>query len=167
MEAGLKDKRQGKKRVVDIVLDRFADLQTKDFSDYELVDVQYVKEGSHRYLRVFIDKDGGVDSDDCSRVSRDLEQYLDSVDPIREAYILEVSSPGIERPLKTLEHFERFKGKLAELKLYTPIDGLKLYEGIILGVEQGFVIIEQKSKEAAVRIPFDKIASARLKFVFE
>lgn len=110
-------------------------------NNFELVDVEYKKEGNNWYLRVYIDKDGGVSLDDCQIISEYLSEKLDEVDPIDNSYILEVSSPGIDRPLKTKRDFEKFKGSLVEVSLYQPIDKKKKYEGELLGLEDDKVII--------------------------
>ncbi len=153
-------------RVVDLVVEQFEKLPKSLFEQYELVDVAFVKEGRHRYLRVFIDKVGGVSLDDCTEVSKVLNEILDKYDPVEENYILEVSSPGIERPLKNPEHFVRFKGKLAQLKLFFPIDGTKLIEGHIVDYRDGDVIIKNCDSDKFIEIPYDKIATAKLLFDF-
>lgn len=94
-------------------------------NNFELVDVEYKKEGSHWYLRVYIDKEGGITLDDCQLVSEYLSDRLDEVDPIEHSYILEVSSPGLDRPLKKPRDFERNIGKEIEISLYAPIDKRK------------------------------------------
>ncbi len=160
-------KNQPKKRVVDLVSDKFSELSKDEWSEYELVEVAYVKEGPSRYLRLFIDKEGGISHEDCQLVSKEISNYLDEVDPIKEEYILEVSSPGIERPLNKIEDYDRFAGRLAEVKLYAPINGLKLYVGEIKGVEDGNISLELEDDGADLKIPFDKISSAKLKFRFE
>ena len=99
----------------------------------ELVDLEFVKEGANWYLRVYIDKEGGVSIDDCEAVSRELEAKLDTEDPIEQAYILEVSSPGIDRPLKKEADFEKFSGDIIDIKLYKALDGKKQYQGKLLG----------------------------------
>ena len=85
-----------------------------------------------RYLRVFVDKDGGVSIDDCEIISRALEKILDENDPIEQAYFLEISSPGIDRPLKKKEDFIKFNGETVDVKLYRPIEGSKEYTGKLL-----------------------------------
>ncbi|HEY8499557.1 MAG TPA: ribosome maturation factor RimP [Clostridia bacterium] len=97
----------------------------------ELVDVEYVKEGSNWYLRVFIDKEGGVTVDDCEAVTLPLSRKLDEVDPISRSYIFEVSSPGIERPFKTPRDYEKAIGKRVRVKFFKAIDGVKKIEGIL------------------------------------
>lgn len=104
-----------------------------DSMSFELVGVEFVKEGANWYLRVYIDKPGGITIDDCQDVSEELSVKLDEADPIRQSYILEVSSPG-ERPLKSERDFERFKGETVEVKLYQPINGKKVFEGELLGL---------------------------------
>ncbi|MDI9481820.1 MAG: ribosome maturation factor RimP [Bacillota bacterium] len=97
----------------------------------ELVDVEYVKEGSNWYLRVFIDKEGGVTVDDCEAVTLPLSRKLDEIDPISRSYIFEVSSPGIERPFKSPRDFEKAIGKRVCVKFFRAIDGVKTIEGIL------------------------------------
>lgn len=94
----------------------------------ELVDVEYIKEAGEYYLRIFIDKDGGVSLNDCEVVTRAINPILDEKDPIKENYFLEVSSPGLDRPLKKEKDFVRYAGRDVEVKLYRPIDGLKHFE---------------------------------------
>lgn len=97
----------------------------------ELVDVEYVREGNDWYLRVYIDKDGGVTLNDCEAVSRPLSEKLDKLDPIQQAYIFEVSSPGVERPFKTSRDFEKAIGENVRAKFYKAINGKKTVEGIL------------------------------------
>ncbi len=99
-----------------------------DSKNFELVDVEYIKEGSNWYLRVYIDKEAGIDIDDCVEVSRELEVKLDEDDFIKEAYILEVSSPGLTRPLKKEKDYLRNIGKRIEVKLYKANDCPKEFE---------------------------------------
>lgn len=108
----------------------------------ELVDVEFVKEGSQWFLRIFIDKDGGMDLDTCEVFSRKLGEILDEDDPITQAYRLEVSSPGIERPLKKEQDFIRFSGQLVKISLFEAIDGQKQLIGKLAGLEDGKVKVE-------------------------
>ncbi|HAA80694.1 MAG: Ribosome maturation factor RimP [Caldanaerobacter subterraneus] len=110
-------------------------------NNFELVDVEYKKEGSHWYLRVYIDKEGGITLDDCQLVSEYLSDRLDEVDPIEHSYILEVSSPGLDRPLKKPRDFERNIGKEIEISLYTPIDKRKKFEGELIEFTGDKIII--------------------------
>ena len=126
----------------------------------KLWDVEYVREGSERYLRVFIDKDGGVDIDDCEKIHRALDPILDEKDPIAESYHFEVSSAGLERALKRPGDFEQFMGAPVLVKLYRPRNGLKEIPGILRGYEDGKVTVEagketitfEKSQVALVRL---------------
>ena len=106
-----------------------------------LYDLEYVKEGGERILRLYIDKDGGVDLNDCERVSRAAEAVLDEHDPVPDAYILEVSSPGIERRLRKDEHFARYAGERVELRLFKPVDGQKKFRGILGEMKEGVITI--------------------------
>jgi len=132
--------------------------------ELELVDVEYKKEGENWILRVFIDKEGGVSLDDCQAISRSLSDTLDANDPIENSYLLEVSSPGIDRPLKTERDFKRFTGKLIDVSTYAPINGEKKLTGELLGLEDDEVKIKIDDQE--VIIPRDKIAQTRLAIEF-
>ncbi len=132
---------------------------------YEMVDVEFVKEGPNWYLRIFVDKEGGVTIDDCELISKELETILDKEDPIEQAYFLEISSPGIDRPLKKKEDFIKFNGETIDVKLYKPFEGSKEYTGRLTAYgEDGSVTIETDAKE----MTFAKkdIASVRLAVVF-
>ena len=104
-----------------------------------LWDVEYVREAGTWYLRVFIDKDGGVGIDDCERISRRLDPILDEEDPIPESYVFEVGSAGAERELKRPSDFAQFMGHEAELRLYRPLDGKKSFVGTLCGYDDGNV----------------------------
>lgn len=107
-----------------------------------IYDVEYVKEGSDWYLRAYIDKPGGVDINDCETVSRALSDRLDEADFIEEAYILEVSSPGLGRTLKKDKHLQYSIGEAVELRTYKPIDGQKEFEGILTAFDKETLTIE-------------------------
>lgn len=132
---------------------------------FELYDVEYVKEGSSWYLRVFIDKENGITIDDCEMVSRALSDLLDKHDFIPESYILEVSSPGLGRQLKKDKHFEKSIGEEVEVKLYKPIDRKKEFVGLLTAFDKDTVTIEQEDGSAMV-IPRTDIATVRLTFDF-
>ena len=125
-----------------------------------LWDVEYVREGAERFLRVYIDKDGGVDVADCERIHRMIDPILDEKDPIAESYHFEVCSAGIERPLKKPSDFEAFMGSPVLVKLYRPRNGLKEIPGTLRGYEDGRITVEagketitfEKSEVALVRL---------------
>lgn len=163
----MNNKQGDKKRIVDIVSELFESLQEGVFAPYELVEVSYVKEGPQRFLRLFIDKEGGISHEDCKVVSREIDDKLEELDLIKEAYILEVSSPGIERPLKKLKDFERFVGRDVEVKLFTAISGLKVITGKIIKVEGDIIHIEATANNTIMEIPYDKVGSAKLTYRFD
>lgn len=115
--------------------------------------VEYVKEAGTRYLRVYIDKEGGVDIDDCERISRRLDPILDETDLIPESYVFEVGSAGIDRELKRPSDFEAFLGSEVEVRLYQPFNGQKTYIGTLLGYSDGTTEIEVKGKKLTFTKP--------------
>lgn len=135
---------------------------------FELVDIEYVKEGKEWFLRLYIDKDGGVDIEDCGLASEKVSEKLDEIDPIPHNYFLEVSSPGAERPLKKEKDFLRSIGKRVYVKTYEPIDGEKTFEGKLAEYDGNSVKVEImiKTRKKVVEIPFEKIANARLAVSF-
>ncbi|MBS4194021.1 ribosome maturation factor RimP [Lederbergia citri] len=134
----------------------------------DLVDIEYVKEGKNWFLRLFIDKENGVDIEECGIVSERLSVILDEIDPIPHNYFLEVSSPGAERPLKKESDFTSSIGKNVHLKTYEPIEGEKTFEGKLIDFNEGVITLEIKIKTRVktIEIPFDKVAKARLAVVF-
>ncbi len=131
---------------------------------FELVDVEYVKEGSTWYLRAYIDKPGGISIDDCEAVSRRLSDILDEKDYIDEAYILEVSSPGLGRPLRKEKDFKRSLGEEVEIRTYRMIEKQKEFTGTLKEYDENTVTIEEeggnvrifeKSDIALIRLAFD------------
>lgn len=133
-------------------------------NNYELVDVEFVKEGPNKYLRVYADKEDGITIDDCEVISRALEEELEKDDFIEQAYILEVSSPGIDRVLKKDFEYTKYKGRLVEIKLYKPIDKVKQLQGNLVGLIDDKIVIEENGNEIA----FDRkdVASCRLAVIF-
>ena len=129
-------------------------------TDYELVDVEYVKERDW-YLRVFVDKAGGIDLDDCQTLSEQLSAKLDAADIIGGAYILEVSSPGIDRILKKDKDFVREVGKVVDVTLYAPLDGKKIFVGELEGRDEKFLRLKENAP-----LPREKIAQVRLHIDF-
>ncbi|GGH82095.1 ribosome maturation factor RimP [Pullulanibacillus pueri] len=136
--------------------------------DLELFDLKYVKEGKTWFLRVFIDSPSGIDLDTCTRVSERLSEALDEKDFIDDAYYLEVSSPGAERPLRGLEDFKKAIGKDVRITTYEAIDGHKEFEGHLLDVTDDFVTVamKEKTKRYEVQVPIEKIANATLAIIF-
>lgn len=153
-----------KKRVVDIVEEIVLPF-LKD-KDLELVEVEFVKEGQHRYLRVYLDKENGLGLDDCKQVSEYLSAKLDELDPVEENYFLEVSSPGIERPLKKDADFEKYKGRLVEARLYHTLNGEKIIKGKLIGLKDNKVLIDREEKGNA-EIARDKVALIKLSINFD
>lgn len=136
---------------------------------YELVDLEFKREGRDRFLRLFIDKPGGVTLDDCVEVSREVGALLEVEDVIDEAYRLEVSSPGIDRPLKRPADFERFAGERVKVKSHEALDPdgrgytRKTFTGILVGLHDGRVVIRQLDKQGGeVTIPLTDLVQARL-----
>ena len=125
-----------------------------------LWDVEYVREAGTWYLRVFIDKDGGVSIDDCERVSRRLDPILDEEDPIPDSYVFEVGSAGADRELKRPCDFEQFMGNEIEVKLFRPVGGSKHYTGTLAAYENGTVSLAQR--ETILNFTKDQIAQVRL-----
>jgi ribosome maturation factor RimP len=130
----------------------------------ELVDVEYVKEGAHWYLRLYIDKEGGVDMDDCTKVSHLVSEVLDKKDPIPQAYMLEVSSPGLERPLKKDEDFHRFSGKLVRVITKEPYQGYQDFMGYLVGLVEGEIVLEYEKE--TIKIPRKLVDKANLALEF-
>lgn len=134
-------------------------------NQFELYDVEYVKEGSNWYLRTYIDKEGGITVDDCELVSRALSDLLDKEDFIPDSYILEVSSPGLGRVLKKDKHFDRSIGEEVEIKLYKPINKQKEWVGILTAYNEETIKI-QLDDQTEMEIPRTDIAVVRLTIDF-
>lgn len=129
---------------------------------YELYDVEYAKEGKNYFLRIFIDKEDGIDLNDCEKVNDGIMELLDEADYIKEQYFLEVSSPGIERVLRKEKHFDMAMGERIEVKLYKPIDKEKEIEGILTGYDENSITITYENDEIA--IPRNNIALIKTKY---
>jgi ribosome maturation factor RimP len=138
----------------------------------ELVDVEFKHEGRVNYLRIFIDKPGGVTIDDCQKISRECEVVLDVENVIRSQYVLEVSSPGLDRPLRTKEEYQRFQNRLVKIKTFRTIQGQKKFMGYLQGITDetaetpSLVTIRTLDGDKEIQIPYEMIASARLEVEF-
>ena len=130
----------------------------------ELWDVEYVREGSEYFLRLYLDKEGGVDINDCEAISRAVDPILDEKDPIPESYHFEVCSAGLERALKRPGDFERFMGSAVMVKLYRPRNGLKEIPGILRGYENGQVTVE--AGKETITFAKSEVALVRLRVEF-
>ena len=134
-----------------------------DANNFELVDVEFVKEGSDWYLRVYIDKDGGITVDDCELISRAFNEILDREDYISEQYIFEVSSPGLMRPLKKEKDYVRSVGKLIDIKLYKPVDKCKEFTGVLDSYDKDTVTIKMDDDTQKT---FDRSNLAMIRLAF-
>lgn len=135
-------------------------------NDLELVHVDVLGAGRSPTIRIFIDKEGGVTHEDCSIVSREVGAILDEEDFISSAYMLEVSSPGLERQLYSLKDFEKFAGKSARVKTYKPINGQRNFSGRIKTIENEEIVFDDKTS-GEVRFPFESVAKANLEIDIE
>ena len=130
-----------------------------DELNYEIYHVEYVKENGEYYLRIYIEKEGGITLSDCEALSRRVSDLMDEKDPIPEAYFLEVSSPGLNRTLFTEAHYKRFVGREVMVKLTKAIDGNKSIKGILKEVNEENIIVEA---DTLISIPKEKIKSANI-----
>lgn len=139
-----------------------------DEHGFYLYDIEFVKEGKSWYLRVYIDKDKGITLNDCALVSDQLSEVLDQTDPIPQAYFLEVSSPGAERPLKNEQDYQRAVNDYIHVSLYQQIDGKKAYEGTLTKLSDKELTLDylDKTRHRQVVIDRSKIAQARLAIKF-
>ena len=136
-----------------------------DALGYELVGVEYAAQGKHSILRIYIDSPTGVDVDDCQKASQQISGVLDVEEPLSGQYTLEVSSPGLERPLFVAAHFERFAGERAEVRMRTPIDGQRKFVGQLAGVEDNNVKLDLENGES-ILLSLADIDKAKLKPVW-
>ncbi|MBK8162359.1 MAG: ribosome maturation factor RimP [Gammaproteobacteria bacterium] len=126
----------------------------------ELVAVEYVPQGNNQTLRVYIDKQDGVTVHDCERVSHQISGVLDVEDPIAGHYMLEVSSPGLDRPLSAPRDFERFRGSEIRLRLHAPLNGQRNFKGLLMGLRGEQVVLEVDGRE--IELPLRDVDRARL-----
>lgn len=127
---------------------------------YELVEIEYVPNPKYGVLRLFIDKEAGIQVEDCSAVSRQISALIDVEDPVPGKFNLEVSSPGLDRPLRRAEDFQQFSGEVVKVKTSMAFEGQRNFKGLLKGLEEDLVVIECEDKE--VRLPITAIDKARL-----
>lgn len=151
-----------KKQIIDEVTSYLEPILEE--SQLELTDVEFVKEGATYYLRIYIDKEGGVTIEHCQKTSKTLEAILDEKDPIKDPYILEVSSPGLDRVLKKDKDFEKFTGSMIDVKLYEPINKKKQLIAKLLAKTPEYLIIEDEGNE--IKIAIKNVAIVRLAIMF-
>lgn len=131
---------------------------------FEYVGLESVKEGGEKILRLYADRDGGISLDDCEKIAEAANAFLDEVaDEIDGSYLFEVSSPGIERPLFEIEDYQRFVGRLANVRLKKVLDGRRRMQAVIAGTEDGTILFSLDG--ATVAVPLDDVMSARLVYV--
>lgn len=132
---------------------------TADELNYDIYHVEYVKENGELYLRIYIEKDGGITLSDCEALSRRVSDLMDEKDPIKDPYFLEVSSPGLNRTLFTEEHYKRFIGREVMVKFTKSVDGKKNIKGILKEVNKDSIVVEA---DQLINIPKDKIKSVNI-----
>ena len=158
-----------KKKITEIIEEITLDFLAEN--GLELYNSEFVKEGKDWFLRVYIDKvqtgetEEYVCTDDCEKVSRFLSAELDRLDPIEQDYYLEVSSPGMDRVLIADKHFERFAGHIVDINLYKAVDGRKAYQGELVGLVDGKIIIKDE-KDNELKFPAEQVSKTRLAVVF-
>jgi len=154
---------QGPKEVVREVAERVARGR-----GFELVDIEFKRERGGTFVRLYVDKEGGIRLDELQSVSEEVSAILDAEDPIESSYTLEVSSPGLDRALKTEADYRRFIGKLVKISSYELVDGRRHWTGRLQAVQEGAVTVSlEKEKGALARIPLGKIAHGRLEVEFK
>ncbi|MEE0969909.1 MAG: ribosome maturation factor RimP [Clostridia bacterium] len=135
---------------------------------YFVWDVEYVREGAEWYLRITIDSEDGIDIEDCEKMHRAIDPLLDEADPIEDAYHLEISSPGIERDLKNDMQIEACEGWEVEIKLYAPLDGAKLFRGVLIGLtENGDIAADIEGFNETKIFPRASVAKINTVFDFD
>ena len=127
--------------------------------NYDIYHIEYVKENGEFYLRIYIEKDGGITLSDCEALSRRVSDLMDEKDPIKDPYFLEVSSPGLNRTLFTEEHYKRFIGREVMVKFTKSVDGKKNIKGILKEVNKDSIVVEA---DQLINIPKDKIKSVNI-----
>lgn len=151
------------KKEIEEIVTSYLEPIVEEFN-YELVDVEFVKEGPSYYLRIYIDKEGGITIEDCRVTSRAIEAVLDEKDPIKEPYMLEVSSPGLDRVLKRDKDFERFKGHMVDIKLYEAINKQKNLTAELVEKTPDYLMLDHDG--VALKIDMKNVAVVRLAIMF-
>lgn len=155
-----------KKKITEIAAEMMADFLQQE--GYELYNIEFVKEGKDWFLRVYVDMasgEGYIGTEDCEKVSRFLSEKLDEEDPIEQNYYLEVSSPGMDRPLLKREHYERYVGSEVEIRLYKGKDGTKNIQGVLDGLEGEMVTVTDHDNKKW-ELELAEIAKANLAVIF-
>lgn len=155
-----------KKKITEIAAEMMADFLQQE--GYELYNIEFVKEGKDWFLRVYVDMasgEGYIGTEDCEKVSRFLSEKLDEEDPIEQNYYLEVSSPGMDRPLLKREHYERYVGSEVEIRLYKGKDGTKNIQGVLDGIEGEMVTVTDHDNKKW-ELELAEIAKANLAVIF-
>lgn len=158
-----------KKKITEIIEEISAEFLAQN--GLELYNSEFVKEGRDWFLRVYIDKMQEaqeaqyVSTDDCEKVSRFLSAELDRIDPIEQNYYLEVSSPGMDRALLKDKDFVRFAGEIVDISLYKAVDGQKAYQGRLVGIEDGKIIITDE-QDNRIEFPREQVAKTKLAVIF-
>jgi ribosome maturation factor RimP len=149
-------------------LERVRDAAVRVTADraFELVDVEIQRAGKGQTVRLYVDKPGGIGLDDLKSVSEEVSAILDAEDPIADSYTLEVSSPGLDRPLKTEADYQRFVGRLAKISSYELVDGRRHWTGRITSCEDGVVTLALEDEGALATVPCAKISHGRLEVEF-
>ena len=145
---------------------RSAALRVTTDRGFDLVDVEVKRAAGGQLVRVYVDKPGGIGLDDLQSVSEEVSAILDAEDPIEGHYTLEVSSPGLDRPLRSEEDYRRFAGRLAKLSSYEPVDGRRHWTGRIASCEDGVVTLELEKGQGEARVPLAKVSHGRLEVEF-
>ncbi len=148
---------------IDVLIEKIYQLvrPVADELKYEIYHIEYVKENGEYYLRIYIDKDGGITLTDCEKLSRRVSDIMDEEDPISEAYFLEVSSPGLNRGLFTEEHYKKQIGKEVLIRFVKSFEGRKNVKGLLKEVNEDAIVIEMEENNMFT-VPKDKIKSANL-----
>jgi len=149
-------------------LERVRSVATRVTADrgFELVEVEMKRAAGNLLVRLYVDRPGGIGLDDLQSVSEEVSAILDAEDPIEGHYTLEVSSPGLDRPLRTEDDYRRFAGRLAKLASYEPVDGRRHWTGRIVSCEGGLVTLDLEKEGGEARVPFAKVSHGRLEVEF-